>query len=68
MGFKEENIKSMCDGSTIGVRFIEEGFFDTAAGELNFDSATLKIAGGSNNELIRYVKSRGYSYNKVESL
>ncbi|WP_100665019.1 hypothetical protein [Leuconostoc citreum] len=68
MGFKEENIKSMWDGSTIGVKFIEEGFFDTEAGEFNFDSAILKIIGGSNNNLIRYVKSRGYSYNKIESL
>lgn len=69
MDFKEEDIKSIWDGSTIGIRFIEEGFFGgTVAGELNFDSDILKIRGGSNTNLIRYVKSRGYSYNKTESL
>lgn len=72
MDFKEEDIKRMWDGSTIGVRFIEAGFFGgfggTVAGELNFDSNILKIRGGSNTDLIRYVKSQGYSYNKTESL
>jgi hypothetical protein len=68
MEYKEEEINSSWDGSVVKIRFIKKGFFDESVGELDLNSKVLKIRGGLDTDLVSYVKSRGYSYDKVERM